>query len=330
MAPRSSRISTCNVGTEVVFQTRDVVVRLLDSAGNPLDTGVVEYYASGWKTFGEHRGGRGSQAVAADVVPLRDEVRGRAAPALPGHHRQPRGGVPDARRGGALARLGRQPARHRRRPSTTPRAGRRSASTAGGEVHKQLLPVSYPFAMRYEGGRLQLSQDITANPEVVFRTRDVVVRLLDSTGNPLDTGVVEYYASGWKTFGEHGRWSGPQGATAGLVPVCPQVRRRASAAHTGHRCQLRRPLPDRGSSLRFGHVHVVLRVRVEAIPAGDAGATGDLPVPLQQRLAEPGVSCHRGGDGEPHPVKSHCRSRLPSIPGAPQRGPRFSSFGAVR
>ena len=117
-----------NVATDplVIFATRDVTVRLEDSAGNPLDPGVADYYAAGWKAFG---------------------------------------------------------------------------STAGGEVHRELLPTTYTFAMSYAGARVQKAQNVATDPLVIFATRDVTVRLEDSAGNPLDPGVADYYAAGWKAFG---------------------------------------------------------------------------------------------------------------------------------
>ncbi len=115
------------VTNPLVFQTVNMEVQLLDSAGNPLDTGTVKYYASGWKSFG---------------------------------------------------------------------------STSGGTVSKELLPLSYSFRMSYEGGRQQISNVAIAvtNP-LVFQTAAMEVQLKDSNGNPLDTGTVKYYASGWKSFG---------------------------------------------------------------------------------------------------------------------------------
>jgi ELWxxDGT repeat protein len=110
----------------VVFQTVNANVQLKDSLGNPMDTGGVSYYASGWKTFG---------------------------------------------------------------------------NTASGVTQKELLPLSYTFRMSYSGASLDKKQDISAEPVVVFQTVNVTVQLKTSNGNPLDTGAVMYYASGWKTLG---------------------------------------------------------------------------------------------------------------------------------
>ncbi|MCK5788202.1 MAG: hypothetical protein KAH32_04360, partial [Chlamydiia bacterium] len=58
------------------------------------------------------------------------------------------------------------------------------------------------FRMKYLGYSQQKSnvQIATTNP-LVFATLPMVVKLKSSTGAPLSTGEVKYYASGWKTFG---------------------------------------------------------------------------------------------------------------------------------
>ncbi|MEO7794825.1 MAG: hypothetical protein ABIV06_08635, partial [Thermoanaerobaculia bacterium] len=70
-----------------------------------------------------------------------------------------------------------------------------------GEVHKELLPASYTFALTYLGQRNTKVQDVAANPGVLFQTRDVTIRLRDSAGGPLESSLTEFYAGGWRTFG---------------------------------------------------------------------------------------------------------------------------------
>ncbi|MBN1407519.1 MAG: hypothetical protein JW956_07015, partial [Calditrichaceae bacterium] len=60
---------------------------------------------------------------------------------------------------------------------------------------------NYPFRMTYEYGSNQKSQDIGVDPVVVFTTVKARVQLESSLGDPLDTGYVQYYASGWRDLG---------------------------------------------------------------------------------------------------------------------------------
>jgi hypothetical protein len=76
--------------------------------------------------------------------------------------------------------------------------------TVDGKVSIELLPLNYPFSMNYVGARQEISQNVSANPQVVFKTTLVEVQLQDSAGAlgvlPSE-GTVQYYASGWKDIG---------------------------------------------------------------------------------------------------------------------------------
>jgi hypothetical protein len=92
-------------------------------------------------------------------------------------------------------------------------------STLGGSVHHELLPATYPVRISWAGATVQKSQNIDADPVVIFATRDVTVALLDSSGNPLDTGVADYYAGGWKAFGTTAGGSVHRQLLPGSYPV---------------------------------------------------------------------------------------------------------------
>lgn len=55
-----------------------------------------------------------------------------------------------------------------------------------------------PFVRR---STTPLTGKVTMDATVVFRTVPVKVQLKDSLGNPLDGGVVTYYAGSWRAFG---------------------------------------------------------------------------------------------------------------------------------
>jgi hypothetical protein len=65
----------------------------------------------------------------------------------------------------------------------------------------ELLPLRYKFRVSYGGASQEKYQDVSSNPVVVFQTKLVTMKLLDSAGTTELTGGAKYYASGWKTFG---------------------------------------------------------------------------------------------------------------------------------
>jgi hypothetical protein len=74
-------------------------------------------------------------------------------------------------------------------------------TTLGGQVTKELLPLSYPFSMNYAFARQEKTQNVASDATVVFQTTKVTVQLKDSGGNLMDTGTVQYYSGGWQNFG---------------------------------------------------------------------------------------------------------------------------------
>ena len=59
--------------------------------------------------------------------------------------------------------------------------------------------------MNYAFARNEKNQNVTANPVVVFQTKNVAVSLQTcSGGSNLPGGDVQYYSGGWRTFGTTG------------------------------------------------------------------------------------------------------------------------------
>lgn len=95
-----------------------------------------------------------------------------------------------------------------------------------------LLPVAIPgmkgkvsFKVYYAGAHLQKMQNIAADSIVVFQTKLVTFKLLDSTGSEL-AGGAQYYAGGWKTFG-----SGTTTTTMELLPMTYSFKVSYGGAH---------------------------------------------------------------------------------------------------
>jgi 3D (Asp-Asp-Asp) domain-containing protein len=171
--------------------TTTVTVQLKDSAGNPLSGSVVQYYFRGWQAFGTtdasgqvtkqlrpasytfrmtyaFRRQQKSQNVAIDPTVVFQTTRVTVQ-------------LKDST--GALMDTG----------TVQYYSGgwRDIGSTSGGQVSKELLPASYTFRMTYAFRRQQKSQNIAADPSVVFQTGQVH----SDSGN-----CTQYYARGWRAF----------------------------------------------------------------------------------------------------------------------------------
>jgi YD repeat-containing protein len=181
--------------------TITVTVQLKDSAGNPLSGGGVQYYSGGWQVFGTTDASGGvskelrpssytfrmtygfaskdkSQNIAGDPTVVFQTTRVAVQ-------------LNDST--GALMDTG----------TVQYYSGgwREFGTTSGGQVNKELLPASYTFRMGYGFASQDKSQNIAADPMVVFQTTRVAVQLKDSTGTLMDTGTVQYYSGGWRDIG---------------------------------------------------------------------------------------------------------------------------------
>jgi hypothetical protein len=198
----------------VTFQTANVTVELRDSGANLMEdsagTGIVQYYAGGWRDFGTTVNG----VVSKELLPLTYSFSMSYAFA-----RQEKGGqnvastptvtfqtaivivelkdsvgalIPDSAGTGAVQYY----------------AGgwRDFGTTVNGVVSKQLLPLTYSFSMSYAFARQEKGgQNVASTPTVTFQTANVIVELKDSVGalipDSAGTGAVQYYAGGWRDFG---------------------------------------------------------------------------------------------------------------------------------
>ncbi|UKS25263.1 hypothetical protein LOZ80_27235 [Paenibacillus sp. HWE-109] len=181
-----------------------VRVQLKDSQGNPISGGQVSYYDGGWKSFGTtdasgsaskslpsrsytfamtYEGGikEKVQHTGTDNVVVFQTVNVKLQ--LKDSQGAPLDSGSASYYGGSWRTIG---------------------TTSGGEISKELLPVSYTFDMNYEGTHREKLQNIASDPVVVFQTVNVQLQLKDSQGNPLSGGSANYYAGSWRSFGVTG------------------------------------------------------------------------------------------------------------------------------
>ncbi|MEO8197608.1 MAG: FG-GAP-like repeat-containing protein, partial [Thermoanaerobaculia bacterium] len=191
LGQRNTKAQDIAANPMVQFATRDVALRFRDSAGGILDATSTEFYAGGWRSFGATVGGEahkellpGSYTFALTHLGQRNtKVQDVAAnPAVLFETHDIAIGLRDSLGGILESSL------------TEFYAGgwRTFGATSGGEVHKELLPASYTFALTYLGQRNTKVQDVAANPDVLFQTRDVTIRLRDAAGGPLESSLTEF------------------------------------------------------------------------------------------------------------------------------------------
>jgi hypothetical protein len=191
-----------NIATDptVVFQTKLVSIQLKDSTGALMDTGTVQYYASGWRDIGATSGGQvikellpGTYSFSMNYAYARQEKSQNITsdPVVVFQTKAVSVQLKDST--GALMDTG----------TVQYYSGgwRDIGSTSGGQITKELLPGTYSFSMNYAYGRQEKSQNISSDPVVVFQTKVVSVQLKDNTGILMDTGTVQYYSGGWRDIG---------------------------------------------------------------------------------------------------------------------------------
>jgi 3D (Asp-Asp-Asp) domain-containing protein len=178
------------VDPTVVFQTTRVTVQLKDSAGGLMDTGTVRYHSGGWHNMGSTSGGQ----VSKELLPGSYTFRMTYAAA---HQEKSQDIAVDSTvvfqttkvtvqlkdSTGALMDTG--TARYRSR------GWHSMGNTSGGQASVELLPGRYTFRMTYAFAHEKKSQDIAADPTLVFQTGQV----------HSDSGRCTHFnADGWHVF----------------------------------------------------------------------------------------------------------------------------------
>ena len=176
-----------------------VTVKLLSSNGNGLSGGVVQYYSGGWRSFGTTGSdGTVSMTLTPGTYTFQISYGGASQQKSQNVASDPNvvfqtklvtvrllasNGVTELV-GGAQYYAG----------------GWKTFGGGTTTTTMELLPLTYTFKISYGGASQQKSQNVASDPNVVFQTTLVTMRLLSSANAELSGGA-QYYASGWKTFG---------------------------------------------------------------------------------------------------------------------------------
>ncbi len=197
-------------------QADAVKVSLKDSLGQPLSGAVVSYYDGGWKDFGV-TGASGSITKSLPDKSYSFAVSYEGTRSQKDQNTGDNANVvfQTKRVKVQLKDSAGQPLGGSAPVSYYADGWRTFGTTSGGEAGKELLPGNYTFNLSFEGAYQSKTQDVGNDPNVVFQTASVKVRLEDSEGQPLDGGEASYYMDGWHSFGA---LTGGE-ATKELLPV---------------------------------------------------------------------------------------------------------------
>jgi hypothetical protein len=184
---RQQKTQNTSVDPAIVFQTKAVLVQLYDSAGNRLNGGAGSYYGGSWTGIGPMSNGQASKELLPGTISFAVEFAG-------GRQQKQQDTSLDPViifRTTKVSLLLLNSMGNSLDPGSATYYGSAwlaFGGTTGGRAEKELLPGTYSFRMEYAFTQQQKSQDVGANPVVVFQTGRVHSVSGTCTG---------YYANGW-------------------------------------------------------------------------------------------------------------------------------------
>jgi len=193
--------SNVSISTDtIVFQTVNTQVQLQNSQGVLIDTGAVQYYAGAWRTLGVTANGTATKEL------LPGNYSFRMTHAYASKDKQQDIGTNATvifQTVNAVVQLQNSQGALMDQGTVQYYSGawRDFGSTTNGAANKELLPNNYSFRMTYAYASKDKQQNVGANPIVVFQTVKAQVQLVNSQGNLIDQGSVQYYSGAWRPLG---------------------------------------------------------------------------------------------------------------------------------
>lgn len=186
--------------SKVPQSTPGAIIKLINSNGNVLAGGLLQYYDGSWKNAVNNNNGTFSIATTKTSLSLRMSY---------GFASQTKNNVPIGsdtiifQTVNTAVRLLSSTGQFLDTGTVQYYAGawRSFGSTVNGIVRNELLPGTYSFRMSYGFASKDTMQDIAVNSMVTFVTTNATVQLKNSVNTSLDQGIVQYYAGAWRPFG---------------------------------------------------------------------------------------------------------------------------------
>ncbi|GEM_PF-2561193 len=197
-----------SVDPVVIFNTKQVTMKLLASDNSTELAAVSKYNGAGWKTFGT-----GTTTTTMELLPNNVKFRVEYG-GLANEKYQDISSNPIVVFNTTMVTMKLLASDNTTELAGTTKyngAGWKSFGSGTSTTTMELLPNNVKFRIEYGGLANEKYQDISVNPVVIFNTTLVTMKLLNGTTEL--AGTSKYNGGGWKTFG-----SGTTTTTMELLP----------------------------------------------------------------------------------------------------------------